>query len=220
MLLFMNKKISFYVLLAFAGISIYSCNNNSNNEKVKTVKDTVKPVSKKEPEKAATTTYERPPIVNIVDTLAPKRTVIYAKDSAAVFEGISLKLANIYGNKLGAYIKKNNLKMTGAPMAWYTKQKPPYFFEAGVPVNKAGTKPVAGVAVREMAAGKAIIAHFYGPFNLLPQGYDAVKEYIKDKKLSTNGMAYEVHLTDPIDKNGKPVDPYKVQTDIVFPVRQ
>ena len=215
----MNKKISFYVLLVFAGITINACSNNSNNEKDKIVKDTVKPIGKKEPEKAAAIKYERPPIVNIVDTLAPKRIVAFYGDSAAVFERIGMKLGNIYAVTLAEYIKKNNLKMTGAPMAWYLKQKPPYFFEAGVPVNKAGTKAVKGVQIREMKAEKVVVAHFYGPFELLQQGYDAIKEFIKDNKYVANGKPYEIYISDPIDKNGKPVDPYKIQTDIVFPIR-
>lgn len=215
----MNKKYLHYFLLSLISLVFFSCGGNNDNPSDKAKKDSGKITVKVDTIKKTETKYERPPIVNIVDTIAPKRTVIYAKDSSASFEGISIKLANIYSNKLGVYVKKNNLKTAGAPMAWYTKQKPPYFFEAGVPVNKAGAKPVAGVVVKEMAAGKAIIAHFYGPFNLLPQGYDAIREYIKDNKLTTNGMAYEVYLSDPFDKDGKAVDPYKIQTDIIFPIK-
>ena len=62
-------------------------------------------------------------------------------------------------------------------------------------------------------------AHFFGPFQLLPQGYDAIKEWMKDNKKTAAGAAYEIYITDPIDKNGKPVDPYKIQTDIIFPIK-
>jgi AraC family transcriptional regulator len=109
--------------------------------------------------------------------------------------------------------------MAGAPVAWYTKQKAPYFFEAGFQVSKKGTKAIPGVMLRELGAGKVVVAHFYGPFNLLSQGYDAVKEYMKDYKKTAAGAPYEIYVTDPIDKNGKPVDPYKIRTDIVFPIR-
>jgi effector-binding domain-containing protein len=104
-------------------------------------------------------------------------------------------------------------------MAWYKKQKTPFFFEAGIPVNKTGSKPVKGVQIRQMSGGKALIVHFYGPFELLPQGYDAVKEWMKENKKIPAGPSYEIYITDPIDKNGKPVDPYKIQTDIVFPIK-
>lgn len=213
-------SILFYAVLYAAVIVTASCNGTADKKTDTPEKDSTKSTAKKEEKEAAPEVkYQRPPIVNIVDTLAPKRTIIYCKDSAATFERIGLKLGDIYGGKLAAYIEKNKLKMAGAPMAWYKKQKAPYFFEAGIPVNKKGNKEVAGVQVRELAAGKAVIAHFYGPFELLPQGYDAIKEYIKDNKKVAAGAPYEIYLSDPIDKDGKPVDPYKIQTDIIFPIK-
>jgi hypothetical protein len=40
---------------------------------------------------------------------------------------------------------------------------------------------------------------------------------MKDEKKMANGAPYEIYIGDPIDKEGKPIDPYKVRTDIVFP---
>ncbi|MEO6541722.1 MAG: GyrI-like domain-containing protein [Ferruginibacter sp.] len=216
-----TSPVLYAIAILFSGFCAYSCANNSKDD------DKPKPDSARiaERKKVNPKPENRPPIVNIVDTLVPKTIIIYVKDSAATFERISLKLGTIYGVKLPLYIKKNNLKTGGAPMAWYKKQpagsygKAPYFFEAGVPVNKKGSKAVAGVLVREMAAGKAVIAHFFGPFELLPQGYDAVKEWMKDNKKTAAGAPYEIYITDPMDKNGKPVDAYKIQTDIVFPIK-
>ena len=213
-----TTKILPYAYMLFAGICLNACGNNSKDSD-KTLKDSTKTAIRKEGKKEPEGKFKRPPIVNIVDTVAAKAIVIFSKDSAATFERISLKLGKIYGVKLPEYIKKNNLKTVGAPMAWYKKQKAPYFFEAGIPVNKKGNKPVAGVQVREMGIGKVVIAHFYGPFELLPVGYDAIKEWLMDNKKTAAGPSYEVYVTDPLDKNGKPIDPYKVQTDIVFPIK-
>ncbi len=212
------SKLKTYIIVFVTTAAVLACNNKDDKSKPNS-KDSSKINVKKETKKEPETTYKRPPIINIVDTLVPKRTIIFIKDSAANFERISLKLANIYGTKLPEYIKKNNLKTAGAPIAWYKKQKASYFFEAGVPVNKKGVKAVAAVQIRDMAAGKAVIAHFFGPFNLLPQGYDAIKEFMKDNKKVAAGAPYEIYITDPIDKDGKPVDPYKIQTDIVFPIK-
>ena len=68
-----------------------------------------------------------------------------------------------------------------------------------------------------MNTDSVTIAHFYGPYSLLGQGYDAVKERLKDEKKSAKGAPYEIYIDDPVDKNGKAVDPYRVRTDIVFP---
>ncbi len=210
-----NTKILFNTSIVFIAILLGSCGDDKKKDPPKPEKGRIITETKKEPERK----YPRPPIINIVDTVAPKMTVIYCKDSAATFERIGLKLGKIYGTKLPEYIKKNNLKTAGAPMAWYKKQKAPFFFEAGIPVNKPGSKPVKGVQIHQMNGGKALIVHFFGPFELLPQGYDAMKEWMKENKKIPAGPSYEIYITDPIDKNGKPVDPYKIQTDIVFPIK-
>lgn len=210
-----NTKILFNTAILFTAILLVSCGDDKKKDPPKPEKGRIKTEVKKESE----TKTQRPPIINIVDTVALKMTVIYCKDSAATFDRIGLKLGKIYGTKLPEYIKKNNLKTTGAHMAWYKKQKAPFFFEAGIPVNKAGSKAVKGVQIRQMNGGKALIVHFFGPFELLPQGYDAVKEWMKENKKILAGPSYEIYITDPIDKNGKPVDPYKIQTDIVFPIK-
>ena len=211
------SKIIFFGSCLLAGISIQSCSNQSDKDKP--LKDSLTTTIRKETKKDPDAKYQRPPIVNIVDTVTPRSLIIFMKDSAATYNRISLKLGKIYGAKLPEYIKKNKLKMVGAPMAWYKKQKAPYFFEAGIPINKKGIKSVTGVQIRELTAGKAVIAHFYGPYELLPVGYDAIKEWMKDNKKTPAAAAYEIYLTDPIDKNGKPVDPYKIQTDIIFPIK-
>lgn len=214
------KTVTTHWVLLLAGIiSIASCNNNKDKSESKTVKDSAKVKEKEEAKKEPEPEYQRPPIINIVDTLAPKRIVAFMKDSASSHERVGAKLVAIFGTKLNEYLKKNNLKPAGAPMAWYRKQKNAFFFEAGIPVNKKGSKAVKGIMVKETAAGKVIIAHFYGPFDLLPKGHDAIKEFMKDNKKVAAGAPYEIYLTEPVDKDGKPVDPYKVQTDIVYPIK-
>jgi len=216
-------KISSTVFCCYAllltSIIFSSCADNKTKEPAAVKADTGKAMVKKPVKPEPEIKYQRPPIVNIVDTVAPKRIIAFCKDSAANFERISLKLGKIYGGKLAEYLKKNNLKMAGAPLAWYKKQKAPYFFEAGVPINKKGSKQVAGVQVRELRAGNAVVAHFYGPYELVSQGYDAIREFMKDNKKVAAGPPYEIYVMDPVDKNGKPLDPYKVQTDIIFPVK-
>ncbi|MGC4103763.1 hypothetical protein [Ferruginibacter sp.] len=86
-----------------------------------------------------------------------------------------------------------------------------------MPVSKKPAKLPANVFVREMGVDSVYIAHFYGPYSLLSQGYDALKERMKDEKKTAAGAPYEIYVGDPIDAAGKPIDPYKVRTDIIFP---
>ena len=66
-----------------------------------------------------------------------------------------------------------------------------------------------------MGGDSAVIAHFFGPYNSTSVGYEALDDFIKSKKKKKSGLPYEIYVGDPFDKNGKPLDPYRVQTDIV-----
>lgn len=195
-------------------IALASCNGKSDSgakaDSTKTKKPVSKPTAPPSPEK-------KPPILNITDTVSVKRIILCMRDSAANDERLAAKLANIYGTRLAEVFKKDKLKITGSPMAWFKNKKAPYFFEAGIPVNKKPSKLPKGAFVKETFVDSIVLAHFYGPYDLIPQGYSAVRDWMKETKRNMRGVPYEIYVTDPIDKKGKPVDPYKVQTDIVFP---
>jgi effector-binding domain-containing protein len=161
----------------------------------------------------------RPPIINIVDTVSVKYIVVYVKDTAASSQRISEKLAAIYGSKLPAFIAKNNLKIIGPPIAWYKSNKSPFIFEAGFPVDKKPAKVSKGILVKNIGGDSAVMAHFYGPYSSTFMAYEALTDWLKDNKKKTSGLPYEIYVTDPVGKDGKLIDPYKVQTDIVFPHR-
>ncbi len=196
---------------------LFACNGNSDKKTATNKTDTVVQKKERTKDQPAETGNRKPPIINIVDTVSTKRIVICMKDSAANYDRIKIKLALIFGTKLAEMFKKNKIKPDGAPIAWYKNQKSPFYFEAGIPVNKRPTKLIKGVFIREIYADSIILAHFYGPYDLIPKGYEAIKEWIKDNGKLAKGAPYEIYITDPIDKKGKPADPYKVQTDIVFP---
>ncbi len=209
-----------YLSISFIAVIFFvnAC-NNTDKKTVATTLDTTAATKPDTTKSKVLPAVEKPAIINIIDTIAPKRLVIYMKDSAKTFERIAPKLAVIYGVKLGDVLKKNNLKMVGPPIAWYKNLKTGFFFEAGVPVDKNPNKIPATVFVREINTDSALVAHFYGPYKLLPQGYDAIKERMKDENKKPNGEPYEIYIDDPMDKKGNLIDPYKVRTDIVFPRR-
>ena len=85
-----------------------------------------------------------------------------------------------------------------------------------MPVNKKPAKLPKGVSLKQIGTDSVVVAHFYGPYELTPQGYTALKDWIKDHKKKIILPPYEVYVGDPMDKDGKLIDPYKVQTDIIF----
>ncbi len=213
------KKYNFQIdasLLITLLFFLFACNENGQKNNV-TSKDDVKTTTTDTAKSIVETTTQKPPIINIVDTIAAKSIIVCIKDSATTFERVSIKLAEVYGVKLAEILKKNGLKSTGAPMAWYKSEKAPYFFEAGMPVNKIPTKLLNKAFIKELKTDSVMVAHFYGPYNLLSLGYDAIKERLVDENKIAIGAPYEIYISDPIDSTGNIIDPYKVRTDIVFP---
>ena len=203
-----------YNTVAFCFILLLvSCHDDA--DKVVTPEPVV--LKKDKPRSKSDTSERSAPIINISDTVALPFKLISVKDSAKNTIRLSKKLAIIYGEQLAGCIKKNKLKMVSAPMAWYKTQKAPFFFEAGVAVDKLPQKLGKGINSRQVGKTKVIIAHFYGPYEETVQAYQALKDWLKDNKKRAASPAYEIYVTDPIDKDGKLKDPYKVQTDIVMP---
>jgi len=154
------------------------------------------------------------PRITIEEKPISKQTIVYVTDSAASIAAISQKFMQIIPVELGGFFKKNDLKMAGAPCAWYNGNKAPFVFDIGVPANKAPAGTEGRIKIKEIAAGKAVVAHFYGPYNLTEKGYIAVEAWLKEHNKTATGAPYEVYLGDP----GIEKDPYKILTDIVFPV--
>ena len=210
----MYKIYLIVLLIACFASAILSACNGDNHDREKKVVDTLKINSPKVAEKPGET--KRGPVINIADTLSVKRMLLTMKDSAATLQGVSKKLADIYSGKLSALIKKNKLKISGAPVAWYKSEKPPYFFEAGIPVDKKPSNLPKGVFVKTIGSDSIVVAHFYGPYELIPQAYDALKDWMKEHKKRSKNPPYEIYVDDAVDASGKLKDPYKVQTDVVF----
>lgn len=174
------------------------------------------PLVKKE--KSDTTASKRGPIINLVDSLEQKRIILCFKDSASTSAGMSIKLNNIYNKKIPDAAKAGKVKLTGQPIAWYKTQKAPFFFEAGIPVDKAPAKPTKGMYIKKTGTGDSVlIAHFFGPYELTGTGYEALNEALKDRKKKKSAPAYEIYINNPFDGRTKKIDPYKMQTDIVMP---
>jgi effector-binding domain-containing protein len=208
--IFLKKVIPYFLLI----LCVTAC--NSKDKKVTTGADSLKIVRAKvvpiEPPKK---NGPKAPIINIVDTVAAKKIVLYMKDSASTPQRISQKLAEIYGSKIPAFIKKNKIKINGAPIAWYHSQKAPIFFEAGIPIDKKPAKLPKGFFVKNIGGDSAVVAHFFGPYNMTYEAYEALSDYIKEKNKKKTGLPYEIYVVDPFDKNGKTIDPFRVQTNIV-----
>jgi len=214
------RLIYYLMLFSLAAAFVFvSCKGKEEKKPEKTVISKKENKKKETPEKVIDLPTKRPPVINITDTVAQRFTILYVKDSAATSNRISEKLANIYGFKLPEFILKNKLKITGRPIAWYKAQQSPFFFEAGLPIDKKPAKLPKGFFVKTIGGDSAVIAHFFGPYDLTTMAYEALNDYFKSHKRKRSSPPYEIYVGELFDKNGKKIDPYKVQTDIIFPYR-
>ncbi len=212
-------KITFasILLCCFTAAGLSSCKTKN-----KETGSAARPVSEKKKTAAgpgpSALPAKRPPVINIADTVAAKQTILYVKDSTITSDRISGKLAAIY-IRLSKLTVENKIKVIGAPIAWYKAQKSPFFFEAGFPVDKAPKKLPKGTFIKNIGGDSAVVAHFFGPYELTPIAYEALNDYFKSHKKKKTLPPYEVYVGDPFDKNGKKIDAYKIQTDIIFPYK-
>lgn len=140
--------------------------------------------------------------------------LLYIKETADNFDEIGPKLGEAYG-EIGKFYKELGIKVTGAPMAFYSGAAYPMQIEAAVPVDKL--PPAAGgrINTKQLMEGRAVVIHFYGPYSLLQKGYNKIADWMKANNKEANGAPYEVYIGDP----GTTKDPYQVQTDIYQPIK-
>lgn len=208
------KLYSYVVIYALAIIVVLSCKNKT--EKLPPPTPLVKKESTNADSNAAPV---KGPIVNIVDTVEIRRIVLCVKDSSATSVGLSEKLSNILNTKIPNAIAASKIKRNGQPIAWYKSQKSPFFFEIGIPVDKAPSKMPKGFFIKKTGGDSALVAHFYGPNMLSSVGYEALSEMLKERKRKKVAPAYEIYVDNPFEAKKEKVDAYKQQTDIIFPYR-
>jgi effector-binding domain-containing protein len=128
-------------------------------------------------------------VIKIEEIQAKPMIVLYTIEKASTTDEIGQKLGAAYG-EMGAFMKKNNLKMAGAPAATYKSQQPPFDFEAWASVNAAPKKGEGRVQFKKIEGGKAVVAHFFGPYEINYKGYEKLMSYIKEKGLTATGTNY------------------------------
>ncbi len=208
------KYYFFSLIIIFVAVLLLQCKDRKENPPAPPplVKKETDTNSKSEP-------LQKGPIVNIVDTVEIKRIVLCLKDSSASSAGMSEKLSEMYNNKIPAAITSSKLKIIGQPIAWYKTQKAPFFFEVGIPIEKAPAKMPKGFFIKKTGGDSALVAHFFGPNVLSAIGYDALTEMLKERKRKKAAAAYEIYIDNPFEIKKAKVDAYKQQTDIVLPYR-
>ena len=104
--------------------------------------------------------------------------------------------------------------MAGAPFVIYYTQPPADFImDIAAKVNKPG-KVAGNVKPGVIKAGNAVVAHYFGDYMKMKDGYEALHKWIGENNKKITGNPWEVYVTDP----GMEKDTAKWQTDIYYKV--
>ena len=137
------------------------------------------------------------------DTTLIAKPIVYVKGSGTwdnAFETITKSLKTVK-----AYIDKEGLKSDGEPMTLFTSTDDAGFqFEAAVPVAAPPKTPPRGdVAVGTSPAGRALKFVHRGSYDGLDNTYEAVTNYLDERRLEAKDMFIEQYVTDPSSTNAE-----------------
>jgi len=130
-------------------------------------------------------------------TLAAK-TIVYVKGTGTwdkAFETITGAF-----KKIDAYLDKEGIKASGLPMTVFTATDDTGFdFQAAVPIAEAPKNPPRGdMAVGQSPEGTALKFVHRGSYDDLDNTYEAITNYLDDKKLEAKDVFIEEYVTDPV----------------------
>lgn len=114
------------------------------------------------------------------------------------------------------YVDREKLKTSGPYMTIYTATDDTSFqFKAGIAVETAPKEPPKGdLAVGTTPEGRALKFVHRGPYDSMDATYDAITNYLDDKKLDAKDLFVEQYATDPLTTS-----PENLVIDIYVPVQ-
>ncbi len=161
------------------------------------------PATSETPAGPATPTPATPPSETFGEeaTLTAK-PIVYVKGNGTwdnAFETITGAF-----KKLKAYIDKEGLKSDGAPLTIFTSTDDAGFqFEAAIPITEPPTNPPRGgdISIGTSPEGRALKFVHRGSYDSLDNTYEAITNYLDEKRLEAKDMFIEQYVTDPLSTN-------------------
>jgi effector-binding domain-containing protein len=137
------------------------------------------------------------------DTTLTAKTIVYVKGNGvwdSAFDTISASF-----KKLKAYIDKEGLKTDGPPMTIFTQTDDTGFqFQAAVPIIEPPKSPPHGdIAIGQSPEGHALKFIHHGSYDELDNTYEAITNYLDEKRLEAKDLFIEQYETDPVTADGK-----------------
>ncbi len=133
-------------------------------------------------------------------------------DSCA-WKDVASRMKESY-EELLVFAAKSGITITNRPIAVYHKLgEDKVVFETGIPVNNT-VLPSGRIRYRVMPAGNNVEADYYGSYDTLEDGHNAIQQWLMRYRRKVNGPPWEMYVTDPATEP----DPNKWLTRIYYPV--
>jgi effector-binding domain-containing protein len=145
-----------------------------------------------------------PPPINVPndpfgeEVTMTETTILYFAGSGlwdSAFETIQKAFKTVYGS-----LDKLGVKAAGAPMTIYTATDDTGFqFQAAVPIAQSPATPPSGdVKVGKSPVGKALKFVHRGSYDSMDTTYEAITNYLDDKRLEAKDLFVEQYMKDPV----------------------
>lgn len=126
------------------------------------------------------------------------KSVVYLKGTGTwdnAFETITGSF-----KKLKAFIEKEGLKSDGMPITIFTATDDTGFsFEAAIPIAEAPKNPPHGdISAGTSPEGHALKFVHHGSYDALDNTYEAITNYLDERRLEAKDMFIEQYVTDPL----------------------
>jgi effector-binding domain-containing protein len=130
-------------------------------------------------------------------TLTPK-TIIYLKGNSTWDKALET-LQDAF-KSVNTLIDKQGIKKAGQPMTVYTQADDTGFqFQAAVPIEEAPKDlPKGDIAVGQSPGGKALKFVHRGSYDSMDNIYEAITNYLDEKRLEAADVFIEEYETDPV----------------------
>jgi effector-binding domain-containing protein len=143
------------------------------------------------------------------DVTLTAKPIVYVKGSGTwdtAFDTITSSF-----KKLKTYLDKEGLKGDGLQMTIFTATDDTGFqYQAAVPLAEPPKTPPRGdILVGQSPEGHALKFIHHGSYDDLDNTYEAITNYLDDKRLEAKDMFIEEYVTDPVT-----ADPNKLTVDV------
>ncbi len=135
------------------------------------------------------------------DTMLTAKPMVYVKGTGTwdtAFDTIAKSLKTVK-----AYVDKEGLKADGQPMTLFTSTDDAGFsYEAAIPLAEPPKNPPHGdIAIGASPQGRALKFVHRGSYDGLDNTYEAITNYLDERRLEAKDMFIEQYVTDPVSSN-------------------